>query len=348
MPTPAKQLVGKSLGNGWSVKRSLNSYQSTGGFFSEPYLVQNSSGAEAFLKAIDLSSAASGNGSLADNLKSLLDAFIHERDLLLHCSEQRIKRVVVAFESGEIRVNQSPLGRVPYIIFERAVGDVRVQMTQSQSFDTAWSLRALHNVSTALKQLHANDIAHQDLKPSNVLYFKDKGAKLGDLGRASKLGSPAAHDSMNCPGALMYGPPELLYGYTLADWRDRRFGADMYLLGSMIVFLFSGTPLTAWIKSKVGDEQSWVKWGDSYSHVIPHLRAGFADVVNDLQSIFPSEYCEQLTTIVREMCDPDPALRGHPKDRAQTGNSYNMERYISQFNSMAKRAEFRLKTKVQC
>ena len=41
------------------------------------------------------------------------------------------------------------------------------------------------STAAALRQLHAAQMAHQDLKPSNVLVFKAEGmSKLGDMGRA--------------------------------------------------------------------------------------------------------------------------------------------------------------------
>lgn len=55
--------------------------------------------------------------------------------------------------------------------------------------------------------LHGLDIAHQDLKPSNVL--------------------PIAGDPT-------YAPPELLYNYVPADWNVRRYACDVYLLGANI------------------------------------------------------------------------------------------------------------------
>ena len=52
--------------------------------------------------------------------------------------------------------------------------------------------RTLHHIAVGLQQLHGEGIAHQDLKPSNVLFFETFGAKLADLGCADTLKNPAS------------------------------------------------------------------------------------------------------------------------------------------------------------
>lgn len=70
--------------------------------------------------------------------------------------------------------------KVFYLIFELADGDIRRHLAVQESLDLAFVLRTLHHVAVGLDQLHRADIAHQDLKPSNVLiYTKEMGAKQG-------------------------------------------------------------------------------------------------------------------------------------------------------------------------
>lgn len=183
MPSPAEQLLGLELSAGWAViERAPISPGRTGGHFSQGYIVESRSGQRAFLKALDFSKAMT-EADPARALQPLIDAFNFERDVLNRC--KGLDRVVRALADGSVQVADYP---VQYLIFELANGDVRSQADLSKRFDLAWSLRALHHVATGLNQLHTNGIAHQDLKPSNVLVFENKVAKLADLGRAAYQG----------------------------------------------------------------------------------------------------------------------------------------------------------------
>jgi serine/threonine protein kinase len=203
--------------------------------FSVGYIAEDSSGRRAFLKALDLSLAASAPDPTRE-LQELLSAFNFERDLLSHCRDRRLDRIVLAVDYGQIIVDPVLYASlVPFILFELADGDVRRVMGASRLFDSAWSLRALHQVAVGLSQLHRQEIAHQDVKPSNIMLFEGgSDTKVGDLGRASQVGQNPPHEASPVAGDRTYAPPELLYGDIPSDWRSRRFGCDAYLLGSFL------------------------------------------------------------------------------------------------------------------
>jgi len=80
--TPAESLDGRDLGNGWRVSGKITRKKiSTGGHFSIGYKVVNVDGKEAFLKALDFSSAAQHLDS-ARALQSMLEAYNYERNVL--------------------------------------------------------------------------------------------------------------------------------------------------------------------------------------------------------------------------------------------------------------------------
>ena len=58
MDTPAASLMGLELKDDWVVVERLDPGVSSGGYFSEQYLVRRPNGTEAFLKALDFSPAA--------------------------------------------------------------------------------------------------------------------------------------------------------------------------------------------------------------------------------------------------------------------------------------------------
>src|SRR6185437_7605631 len=173
MPTPAELLAGLSLDGGWKVTERITAGpDATGGVFSVSYIVESAHSGRAFLKALDFSKA-----------------FNFERDILQKCADRRMDRVVRAIGDGNVRTTAtSGGGVVQYLIFELADRDVRLQLSLSSKVDLAWKLRSLHHIATGLMQLHSAGIAHQDLKPSNVLVFEGKTSKVSDLGRAAYQG----------------------------------------------------------------------------------------------------------------------------------------------------------------
>lgn len=335
-------LIGLDLENGWKIISKFikdPAKKQTGGNFSHGYIVENKNGENAYLKILDLS-RVSDEKDLAGALKILLDIFIYERDILFECRSH--DRIIDVYEHGTINVEGVPFNRVEYIIFELADGDVRCQSDINEKFDAAWSMRALHNIATGLKQLHSEDIAHQDLKPSNVMVV-NKDTKIGDLGHSEKKGSPSPRYTSLLLGDPTYAPPEHLYGYESSDFSKRRFGADAYLLGSMIIFFFTGTGMTPQVLSRLNEDHKPYNWNSEYSGVLPHLRIAFNEVINQIIPEIPEILQQDIDIIIRQLCDPDPDLRGDPKNRRIGANPFSMERFVTKFDVLAKKAEINLR-----
>lgn len=339
MPTPAEKLAGLTLADGWKVVSPIaKSPSSTGGHFSHCYNVEKGDGSKAFLKALDYSSALQAPDP-ARALQALTAAYNFERDLLAKCRARNMDRVVRAVGDGSVIVGSDT---VQYLILERAQGDIRAHLGMLSSFDLAWMLRCLHHIATGLKQLHAAGIAHQDLKPSNVLVFSGDTSKIADLGRASHRVDPSPFDAFYCAGDLSYAPPELLYRFTPSDWAERRFGCDVYLLGSMIVFLFTGISMTALLKAELDPSLSWGTWTGSFADVLPYLRDAFGRAVSVVERQMTSDALRgELLPLIRQLCDPDPAVRGEPR-RGSAGSPLALDRMVTRLDLLARRAEYGL------
>jgi serine/threonine protein kinase len=195
---PAQSLLGLELDGDWTVVEKMARLpQATGGHFSVSYVVESSDGTKAFLKALDYS-AAIQQPDVPRALQNMTTAFNHERDLLYKCAA--MSRVVTALADGEVRDAAWAIP-VNYLIFEWADRDSRAVVDASHQLDVAWSLRTLHHAAVGLQQLHATGIAHQDVKPSNVLIFHEAGSKLADLGRSSYRSSGGPFDKEDLPPA---------------------------------------------------------------------------------------------------------------------------------------------------
>jgi eukaryotic-like serine/threonine-protein kinase len=276
-------------------------------------------------------------------LQALTEAYNFERDILGKC--RRMSRVVTAIADGSVTLDVN--GRqevVQYLILEKADSDARSFLNASASFDMAWALRSLHHVSNGLRQMHQEEMAHQDLKPSNILLFGSNSSKIGDVGRASDKRSVAPHEGLPCAGDPTYAPPELLYGHVEADWGARRMGCDCYLLGSMVLFFFMNVAATPAILSKMLPSHHPTVWRDTYARILPFVRDAFDTVAEEFEKALSPDLRAVLPVVFRQLCDPDPKLRGHPADRASIGNSYSLERYVGKFNTLASRSEMKIIT----
>jgi serine/threonine protein kinase len=333
---PAKQLLGKTIRGRWRVIEPAPRHQgATGARFSQGYIVESSdTGKRAFLKALDLADVARAPDP-ARAIKAMTEAYVFERDLLLRCRDRHLDRIVVAIDSGE--VGSSPADLVFFLVFELADGDARQIMSSAENIDLAWRLRALHHIATGLRQLHGQGTAHQDVKPSNVLLFNDAGCKLADLGRAASKGLTPPHEDLEIAGDRTYAPPELLYHHLSPDWNCRRLGCDAYLLGSMVVFFFARTAMTHLLTAELAPIHRPYTWPGTFADVMPYVRDAFGRAVEVFKASVPDGLTEPLVEIVRQLCEPDPALRGHPNDRRF--QQYSLERYVSWFDLLARRVE---------
>jgi len=251
--TTMNDLVGVRLDGDWVITKQLpragaaDATDQTGSCFSIGYIASNGK-QKAFVKVIDIHEALKHHPgtTLMERLKGVADSHTFECAVLDVCSKAKLNRIVQVISKGEITPFDSSGIPIPYIMFELAEGDIRKIIGRTNKIDDAWKLKVLHDVAVGLQQLHGQSIAHQDLKPSNVLLFEreSKGAKIGDLGRSSRKGMDVSHDGNMIAGALAYAPPEQVYGISPERWEERREGCDLYHLGALTTFLFAGVTPT--------------------------------------------------------------------------------------------------------
>lgn len=334
-----ERLEGRTLEGGWVVADRVELEKGmTGSNFSIGYQVERN-GHQGFMKVLDIS-AALGMPDPAKALQDLTTAFNFERDILKAC--KGLSRVVTALDEGSVVEKLDDRVEVAqYIIFELAQSDLRKFML-TQQYDSALNLRTLHHVATGLEQLHARNVAHQDLKPSNVLLFGDEVSKIADLGRSSARASSGPHDDRKVPGDMNYAPPELLYGHVSADWDMRRRASDLYQLGSLAVFAFTGVGMTTLLNQHTHPSHRMTAWSGPYRELLGYLIEYFRLAMSTATPSFPEHCREKLCVAVSELCDPDPSTRGHPRNHA-TGDPYGLRRYVSLFNRLAVKEEMALK-----
>jgi eukaryotic-like serine/threonine-protein kinase len=332
MVTPAEMLEGQVLDNNWIVGRLIPRTESqTGGTFSSSYEVRNGDGRIAFLKAMDYTKAlAEPDPAAALNL--LTSAFLFEREVLQECGERKMSRIVRAIDGGKILISNAV---TEYLIFEKAEGDIRTHLDSTPEFDLAWTMTCIHNICVGMQQLNGASIAHQDLKPSNVLHFREHGEKIADLGRAWHGTRVSPHDRMQCAGDLTYAPPELLYGYTDPNESDRRFGADFYLVGSMILFLFTGARASQLLLSELDQSHYPGNWQGTYEEALPYLQHAFNKNISTIFEYFADPILgSEIVEVMKQMCDPNIATRGDKYHKSKYGSRFGLQRFVSAFDRL--------------
>lgn len=343
--SPAELLLGQTLVDGWLVVERYE-HGGTGGNFSVGYRVEHPCGRKGFCKALDYMAIFRGSVDTASALEHMTTIFTFERDLLRKCGDFKMSRVIRMLGDGEFRVPGSVIP-VSYIIFEFAEYDIRRELDSVEDLEAAMRLRTLHQVATGLSQLHGIRVAHQDLKPSNVLIVDptadSRSSKIGDLGRATDPEVAAPHDIVATPGDRNYAPPEQLYREIPVEHGPRRLASDLYHLGSLATFMFTEVSMNGLLAKEMHPSHRWTMWPGTYADVMPYVRDAFGRSLAIFREAAPEVVAERLTLLVSYLCEPDPYLRGHPQERLNSpGNQYGLQRVISEFNLLAERAGMRL------
>jgi len=349
---PAEDLTGLDLQGGWHVDgRVTQSAKGTGEYSSISYFASNEKKEKAFLKAIDLSSALQDD-DLMGKLHELSVAYEHEFNLLHQCKDKRLRRVVVPIAEGLAQVSElyKPLDRVPYIIFPRAEGNIRDVLERwrefEKKFDLAWALRCLHHSATGLQELHGMNIAHQDVKPSNILVYPVEGSKITDLGSASQAGNPSRSDKWPVAGDVRYATPEQWYSWSQSAEFENRYLVDLYRLGSLMFFFFSDLSAMDALQLKLSSQygKDFVK--SDFISDLPYLKYAFKESLDGLRESvekIAGGLTDQIIMIAGQLCDPDPRKRGDPRaGAAKYREQHDMQAYVSRFNILARRAEIRM------
>lgn len=319
---PAERMEGVALTGGWRVGAKVG----PGGSRSVGYEVTGPNGEEAFLKALDIFSAYDTDDSLAA-MDEIVSSIRHERDLVDLCSGHRMSRVVRGLAQGQVKLADGEHA-VFYMIFERAEGDVRHQLADIGPQESSWRLSVLHEAAVGLQQMHSHGLCHQNVKPAHLLAFGAQGVKLADLSTTSMQGASAPLFDAKAPGDRAYAPPECLYDFEVAEGIEAHRARDMYLYGSLMLFVYVEVTTTTALLLHL--PRSWHpgRVGLSFQEALPHLEEAFDRVVEE--ELVESAMPRGLIQSFRELCAPDPRQRGHPRTRAQRHSSpYSLERYVS-------------------
>ena len=339
-------MTGRTLPSGWTLGVQLKaSNGSSGGTFGVGYVATR--GCEiAFVKVIDFVEAF-GNPDPIFELTKLIGNANFEKDVLAYCTERGMSRVM-RFLGHEYVFTNGPtdlMSRVSCLIMEAGQTDLRRLVNQTGLNSCPWNLQVINDVALAITQLHKGGIAHQDVKPSNVIAVSGKTStstqimKVADLGRVVRRAQVGPFDGADWPDDMRYSPPERWYGHVPTDWCDSRDAADAYMLGSLLLYLSTGVPLQALVGPLIPHQYLPSHWGGSYDDnllavlIDAHARA----LEQSLKPTLMPEVADSVMQIALDLTHPNPTIRGDRRARRQDGRPVGIDRIQQKLAALALR-----------
>lgn len=280
-------------------------------------------------------------------MQQITEAYNFERELVQKCTSRRLSRVVAAYHHNSLPGPSTQPYPVSFIIFERADGDIRGLLDDVGDLELAVRLRMVHNAASGIAQLHSIQVAHQDIKPSNLLVFNpvlDVGlaAKIGDLGRATDQQRAAAHDGYSIAGDPSSAPPEQSFGEIPASFEQRRLACDIYQLGSLLTFVLSDVTMNVLLHTYLDPTHSPQNWHGSYRDALPYVQAAHATALDAIGKNFrysvTDDMKNELIQLISCLTDPDLQQRGHRASH-KANRPYALDRIVSQLDLLAHMAE---------
>ncbi|HCV05074.1 MAG TPA: hypothetical protein DG048_20775 [Pseudoalteromonas sp.] len=326
---PSTNLVGMKTECNWEVIQRIDTQQTSGGNFCTRYLVVNPQGKIAFLKAMDLSRAFKEEDELKA-LQTLTSEYLFEQEILFFCKDKKLPNVVTPISAGQIVNNQfpAPLNKVYFIIFEKAECDMREAFLKAKPSIWREFFKAMHHVCLGIEQLHMNGIAHQDVKPSNILHFKEFKSKISDLGRVTDDKGKSPFIKYYYPGDMRYAPIEVHYRVRYPTFQHR-YLCDLYAVGSLIYQTIMGPSVTASLASESTLLNQQI-FSVSYDESLPVHITAFSTLMSRLhdecRKLFTPQISDAIVIAISEMCHPDFRKRGSPKI-ISAPYKFNMRRY---------------------
>jgi serine/threonine protein kinase len=263
-------------------------------------------------------------------------------------------RVVTAIDHGNCPVICDGVqDAIFFLVFELAQCDIRSHVVEAHRANDVWRMSALHHLAIAIQQLHGGGVCHNDIKPANFLVIDASLQKLADLGQATSDLHRASHEERHDIGDPTYAAPEFLYAQTPQDRvalcdKLRRQASDLYQLGSIANYLFTGRMITPDVVSRLeAVHQPPINshgWGGGYDALLPFWRAAFNETILQLEQAITLDREEReanllsaVVVAVQQLSEPDPRLRGHPANRTGHQSPLDLQRYVSLFDALRSR-----------
>ena len=202
------------------------------GSFGKIYLVKDSKGNIFSMKKLLLSEEL--------DVKSV----INEYNMCYNLSHPNIIKILGIYSNKLDKTTY-----VVYVLMEVGISDWEKEINSYKmkkiSYTESDLINILEQLISSLSFLQKNNISHRDIKPQNILIFKNKLYKLTDFGEARKIGEKDKNDKdaiqYSLKGTELYMSPLLFNGLRTGqiDIKHNTYKSDVYSLG--LCFLYAAT-----------------------------------------------------------------------------------------------------------
>ncbi len=122
-----------------------------------------------------------------------------------------------------------------YIVMEYIAGETLKKKIQREGcLSVEEALRIAKEIARALREAHANNLVHCDIKPHNILVTQDGRVKVADFGIARAVTSSTMTYNGNVVGSVHYFSPEQAKGTKITP------KSDIYSLGVVLYEMLTG------------------------------------------------------------------------------------------------------------
>ena len=135
---------------------------------------------------------------------------------------------------------------VVYVLMEVGISDWEKEITSYKTKKMKYSESELINILkqliSSLSFLQKNNISHRDIKPQNILIFKNKVYKLTDFGEARRIREKDNNNNSlaqySLKGTELYMSPLLFNGLRTGqiDIKHNTYKSDVYSLGLCLLY----------------------------------------------------------------------------------------------------------------
>ena len=172
----------------------------------------------------------------------------------------------------------------PFLIMELVDGVTLRHLIDAEGrLDPARVVSIAAEICSGLAAVHACEIVHRDMKPSNVFLTTSGAVKIGDFGIASVASDVTLTRAGEVFGSAPYVSPEQVTG----DPVDAR--ADLYALGCVMFEMATGRP------PFVGDDPAALAYQQVHAAperadaLVPHVPAALASTIDRLMAKDPAD-----------------------------------------------------------
>ena len=203
------------------------------GSFGKIYLVKDSKGNIYSMKKILLSEEL--------DVKSVID----EYNMCYNLNHPNIIKILGIYSN---KLDKTTF--VVYVLMEVGISDwekeIKSYKTKKIVYKEQDLIHILKQLISSLSFLQKNNISHRDIKPQNILIFKNKVYKLTDFGEARKIGGGKDGNNneilqYSLKGTELYMSPLLFNGLRTGqiDIKHNTYKSDVYSLGLCLLYAAS-------------------------------------------------------------------------------------------------------------